>query len=114
MAGAAGDERRVRARRREQRDVAGHDDDVERAVEGEIGEVGHAPLELRAPPARGVDHRGVGVGTHDGEPTGGQLAGDAAGAAARVEHRAGSQRGDEVGLAVHIGTLRREPSNRCW
>ena len=48
VAGAAGDERRVRARRREQRHVAGHHHRVERAAEVERREIVLDPLDRRA------------------------------------------------------------------
>src|SRR6185437_14642930 len=45
--GHASDQRRLRPRRREQRDVAGHDDKIERSPEFELAEVRPNPFDVR-------------------------------------------------------------------
>ena len=62
VAGDARDQRRLGARRREQRDVAGHHHHVEGAAEVEGGEVGLHPGEVRGQAAGGGEHRRVDVG----------------------------------------------------
>ena len=89
MAGAPGDEPRLGSRWGEQRHVPGHHDEIEGAVEVELGEVLLTPVEVGCPPARRVDHRGVGVDTDHLDAVVGQLDRHAARATAGIEHVAG-------------------------
>ena len=108
VARTRGDERRLCAGFSEQRDVAGHDDDVEGATQVERGEVMLLPLELRSESACGVDHRRVDVDTDDLDVVAGEVDGDSPGTAPGVEDGGRVQRSNERGLAVHVLAVRGE------
>ena len=95
------DQRRLSPRRGEQRNVAGHQHDVEHATQVEVAQIGDDPRQLGTQPARGRDHRRVDIGSHHVDASTGELTGRPPGAATGVEHRSGSPRHHEVDLAVN-------------
>ena len=89
VARASRDQRGLGPRWREQRDVPGHDHDVEDLTQIEGGQVGADPRDRRAPAAGGREHRRIAVHPDDGNPAPGELDGHPPGAASGIEHRRG-------------------------
>ena len=105
MARASCDQIGLRAGRCEQRDVAGHQDDVEGAAEIEGAEVGDSPVEIGRESSRGAHHRCVGVDTDHRHAAASKLTSSSSGAASGVEHGRGREPHDEVGFTMDVNTF---------
>ncbi len=95
----------MRARRGEQRHVAGHHDDRERAPEVEGAEVVDAPLELGGQASRGCHHRCIGVDTDHRHASTSKLTSNSSGSAARVEDRRGREAHEELDFTMDVDTF---------
>ena len=105
MTCTAADQRPLRARRREERDVARHHDELERLPEIEGAEVVDSPVEVGREASRGGHHRCIGVDTDHRHASTSKLTSNSSGSAARVEDRSGREAHDEVGFTMDVNTL---------
>ncbi len=101
VAGASGDEGRLRSRRREDRDVPGHHDDIEPAPEVEVAEIGDEPGQVGSTTAGGRYHRLIGIDPDDVDPATVELLGNPPRPAPGIEDGRRSERHHKIGLAVH-------------
>ena len=92
---------------REERHIAGEDDDVELVSERQRDEVGFQPGPVGREPTRFRDHRRIDIDPDDVDAVPGELDRDAAGTQPASSTDRGLQGTDEGRFAVDVDTLRR-------